>query len=257
MGNVRRHGRGWQLIYQVVGQRHWETVRAKNRTEATNLLKVREGQAAEGRLSPVSARRLRYDDLASDLVKDYELRGNRSAETLAARLTNLKGYFSGRLAGSITTADVEAYTERRLADGASSSTVRAELGKLRRMFNLALRSERLYRKPYIPLPRESKPRQGFFEPAQFAAVLANLPDYLAPLAEFAYYTGWRRSEITSLLWDQIDLPASIVRLWTLTTKNTDGRVLPLEGELWRIVRNNRCNALTTRLGYSIAGVSPF
>jgi hypothetical protein len=60
------------------------------------------------------------------------------------------------------------------------------------MFNLALRSERLFHKPFIPLPRDSKPRQGFFEAEQFSALLNKLPKYLKPVAEFGYYTGWRR-----------------------------------------------------------------
>jgi hypothetical protein len=164
MGNVRAMGRGWQLRYQVGGHRIEETVRVQSRSEAVRVLKVREGQAAEGRIPVPCTRRLRFEDLATAVENDYRLRGNRSLQTLAARLGNLKGHFSGRLVASITTTDIEAYTARRLASGASPSTVRGELSKLRRMFNLALRSERLWRKPYIPMHRESKPRQGFFEP---------------------------------------------------------------------------------------------
>jgi hypothetical protein len=32
MGNVRPHGKGFQLIYQVAGERHFETVYVKNRS---------------------------------------------------------------------------------------------------------------------------------------------------------------------------------------------------------------------------------
>jgi integrase len=107
------------------------------------------------------------------------------------------------------------------------------------MFSLAVQGEILHRKPYIPMPREANPRTGFLEQEQFQSVLAALPDYLRPVAKFEYYTGWRRSEITSLRWDQVDLRDRSIRLWTETTKSGEGRFLPLDGELSRIIQKQR------------------
>jgi integrase len=78
---------------------------------------------------------------------------------------------------------------------------------------------------------ESSPRQGFFEPWQFAALLPQLPDFLRPPITMAYWTGWHmRSEVLSLTWDRVDLEDGTVRLYRGTTKNKDGRLffLPLE-----------------------------
>lgn len=105
------------------------------------------------------------------------------------------------------------------------------------MFSLAIKAGRLDFRPYIPLLRENNVRKGFFEPDVFAAVSAHLPQYLQPVAEFSYYVGWRRSEITSLQWEQVDLQGRVLRLWPGTTKNEEGRVLPLEGELWRVIES--------------------
>lgn len=239
MGSVRRRGRGYQLRYQVDGQRHEEIIYAKNDTEAQRELDIRLGQALEGRAPTSASRQLRFEDLAAGLESEYKARGRKSGDTLKWRLGNLKRRFGGRHAVSITTSDVHAYIGQRSDEGASPSTVRAELSKLKRMFNLAVQSERLQRKPYIPMPREANPRTGFFERSQFEAVLTALPDCLKPVAEFGYYTGWRRSEITSLRWDQVDLKGRSIRLWTGTTKNEEGRFLPLDGELWRIIRKQR------------------
>lgn len=69
-------------------------------------------------------------------------------------------------------------------------------------------------------------RQGFFEPWEFAAVLARLPEHLRPPITWAYYTGWRiYSEILPLTWEQVDLEAATVRLYRGTTKNKEGRVI--------------------------------
>jgi integrase len=239
MATYRKRGKGYELIYQVDGQRHFETVYAKNDTEAHRELDIRVGQALEGRAPTTAARQLRFEDLATGLESEYRAQGRKSADTLKSRLENLKRHFGGRHALSITTSHVHDYIGQRLAEGASPSTVRAELAKLKRMFNLAVQSERLQRKPYIPMPREANPRKGFFEQGQFQSVVAALPDYLRPVAEFGYYTGWRRSEITSLLWDQVDLRGHSIRLWAGTTKNGEGRFLPLDGELWRIIEEQR------------------
>jgi integrase len=207
--------------------------------QARRELEIRTGQALEGRAPTAGARRLRIKDLAADLEAEYKAKGRRSVETLKYRLAHLKRFFGQRHGLSITTADVHKYIADRVEDGASTSTVRAELTKLKRMFNLAFESERLSRKPYIPMPRDANPRTGFFQHEQFRAVLAQLPDYLKPVLEFGYYTGWRRDEVTSLTWDQVDLSARTVRLWAGTTKSGEGRVMPLEGELWRIIEAQR------------------
>ncbi len=235
MGNVRKWGRGFQLRYQVGGQRVEETVRVNTKTEAVNLLKVREGQATEGRTPTFSARRLRFEDLASDLKCDYELNGRHSLKNLQSYLAHLGGFFAGRRAVTLTTSDALAYAARRKQAGAASATINRELATLRRMFSLAVRAAKLDRRPQIPMLREENVRRGFLTPDQFARVLASLPAYLQPVAEFAYRSGWRRSEITSLGWEQVDLGSATIRLWPGTTKNREGRVLPLEGELRRVI----------------------
>jgi integrase len=75
-------------------------------------------------------------------------------------------------------------------------------------------------------------RQGFFERSEDEAVLARLPEWLRPVITFAYQIGWRtKSEVLSLLWQQVDLETGTVRLEVGTTKNKDGRVIYLTEDL--------------------------
>ena len=186
MATVRKHGRGWELIYQVDGKAHFETIYARNESEARRELEIRVAQALEGRAPTATARQLRFEDLAAGLESENNAQARKSRDTLKWRLGNLKQHFGGRHALSITAADVREYIGRRLEKGASPSTVRSELAKLKRMFNLAVQSGLLQQKPYIPMPREANPRKGFFEQAHFDAVLAELPEHLRPVAEFGY-----------------------------------------------------------------------
>ena len=58
-----------------------------------------------------------------------------------------------------------------------------------------------------------------------------LSEYLRGLVTFAYKTGWRRSEITSLEWSQVDLERGAVCLHPGETKNNRGRTIYMDEEL--------------------------
>ena len=113
MGSVRKHGRGFQLIWQVAGQRHWETVLAPNKNAALRELKKREGQAAEGRLPDPEAQRLRFEAMADAYVTDYKLAGRKDEKHLQARMAHLKSYFAGRLVSNIHASDIREYAAKR------------------------------------------------------------------------------------------------------------------------------------------------
>jgi integrase len=94
------------------------------------------------------------------------------------------------------------------------------------MYNLALRSGKIIRKPHIEMLHEDNVRQGFFESDQFQAIDTKLPEYLKGPMSFAYVTGWRvPSEVLNLCWSNIDFKAGTVRLEPGTTKNKKGRVI--------------------------------
>jgi integrase len=149
-----------------------------------------------------------------------------SAEAaLELSLAHLEGYFGASRALSITTDRVTAYERQRLDAGAARSTVNAELAALRRAFNLAIKARRLplSAKPSISTPTPRNARSGFFEEADFRAVLAELPEPLRAPMRFAYFTGWRIGEVFALTWAQVDLDAGVIRLEPNTTKSDEGR----------------------------------
>jgi integrase len=113
----------------------------------------------------------------------------------------------------------------------AAATINREI--LKQALNLARKHGRLSRVPYFPMMREDNARQGFFEHADFERVVAQLPEPINDIARFGYLCGWRRGEIMPLRWNAVDRVAREVRLRRLrTSKNGQGRVLPLEGELW-------------------------
>jgi integrase len=86
------------------------------------------------------------------------------------------------------------------------------MAALKRMFNLGIQGEKIYRKPYVLMLAENNVRKGFFEHAEFLAFRAAFSAELQAMLTFAYYTGWRKSEILSLQWKQVDLDNRIIKL---------------------------------------------
>lgn len=78
---------------------------------------------------------------------------------------------------------------------------------------------------------EDNTREGFFEEADFLKVLAELPADHQDFARFAYYSGWRRAEISGLVWSEVDLKHREIRLPGSRTKNGKPRTLPIEQQL--------------------------
>src|SRR5205807_793751 len=124
------------------------------------------------------------------------------------------------------------YVRERREAGAALGTIWNELKALKAAFHVALRAGRVARVPTFPtLEGADRVRTGFFEEADFRAVLAELEPPLQAVVTFAYFTGWRiPSEVQRLTWPQVDFAAGLVRLEVGSTKGApgkrDGRTFP-------------------------------
>ncbi len=225
-------GRIWWCKYYVNGRPVRESTGIDKELQAGRFLREREGRVASGQ--PVLPRidRIRYDEVATDLRQHYEATRTRNLKEYAYRVEHLDRFFAGRRIVGIGPTDVEAYIVARQRAGAANGTIRRELGTLSRMLRLAYQHGKLLRVPVIPKPKEGAPREGFFEPAQYEAVVRHLPADLRVAASIAYTYGWRtQSEVLALERRQLDLDAGTLRLDPGQTKNDEGRLVYLTPEL--------------------------
>ena len=186
------------------------------------------GGALGGILTAPDTKRVTFTDLAQMIRDDYKVRGRRSLDRLEISLAHLEAYFGACRALAITSDRVTAYERERLETGAARSTVNAELAALRRAFNLAVKARRLplSAKPSISTPTPHNARSGFFEEADFRAVLAELPEPLRPPWVCVLDRLAHRYEVLALTWAQVDFSAGIMRLEPNTTKSDEGRSFP-------------------------------
>jgi integrase len=220
----------WWVQYSVRGKRYRESSRSVNRADAVKLLKRRLGDGAAGGPLGPEIERTSFEDLARILLDNYRANGRRSLSRVEDAVGHLRDFFFGSKAADITEDRLGAYIVYRQEQQAANATINRELAALKRGFRLAGR--KVGREPRFQMLQENNTRKGFFEPEQFQAVLKHLPDYLKPVFQVAYVTGWRvPSEVLTRKWQHIDLAANWLRLDPGESKNSDGRMFPLTLEL--------------------------
>jgi len=233
MGTIYRRGNIWWIKYYRNGKTFRESSTSKTKKIAEGLLKRREGDIAQGKIPGIQFEKVTFDELAREFLQDYRINHKKSLERAEISVSQLKVHFGNMRAVQINTPTINAYIETRLGNEASNATINRELAALKRMFNIGAKQtpSKVDRVPFIPMLKENNARKGFFEHAEFLLLRDKLPDYLRGFVTFAYKTGWRVSEITSLTWSQVDRKQGIVRLEVGETKNEDARTVYLDEEL--------------------------
>ncbi len=188
----------WWVQYSVRGRQFRESSGSRDRTDAEKLLQRRSAAAAQGKPVGPRAGKATFEDLARILLDDYQANARRSLERVEDALGHLRGFFDGVHAVEITSDLIASHISWRQEQGAASATINRELAALRHAFRLAQKAGMVAFRPEISTLYEENQPKRFFEADQYRAVLEKLPEYLKPVIQTAYITGWRiKSEILS------------------------------------------------------------
>lgn len=228
----------WIKYYDRYGKPIRESTGSTKDADAKRLLKKREGEISSGKVPGVYFDRVKFDELAEDYLTDYKINGKKLEDAERYVEKHLRPFFGGMRVTEITTPKIQAYVKVRLDSGAANATVNRDLSALKRMLNLGAMTTppKVDKVPHIPLLEENNVREGFFEHDEYLALYDVIEDcYKAPLA-FAYKSGWRKTEVLTLKWSQVDLKQGIVRLEPGTTKNKEARTVYLDDEVKAIFR---------------------
>jgi integrase len=233
MGRTYQRGNIWWIQYYGQGQLFRESTRSTLKSAATSLLRLREGEIGQGRIPALRAERTTFEELAGLFLQDYQINGRKTlqrARELAARLRKTFGRFR---ACRITSEHIRGYIVRRQSEGLANGTINRELAALKRMFRLASQQTPplVASSPHIPHLQENNVRQGFFTEDEYKALRGVLPDHVKVPLIIAYWTGMRTGEVLTLKWEQLDLERGLFRLEPGTTKNNQGRLVPLIKEV--------------------------
>jgi integrase len=189
-------------------------------------------------------------------LQEYEVRQFR-LNIARCRVAHLRAHCGDEaVASEITTYQIRLYQVARRQQGAAPATVNRETSALNRMFRIVVEWGWLTTGPVLPgRLRESPPRQGIFEHAEYLAVRRHLPASFQDVLDFAYYSGWRKREILELTWDEVDLAGGVVRLAPGRSKTGLGRVLPLSAPLVAVLKRRKKRRGTPRAVFARDGVT--
>lgn len=226
------------ISYPCNGKQRKESSKSANPAAAAKLLRQRLSELGAHGMTGQTFAKVTVSDLLDDLYTDYEVNGKSVAWCELVIRCHLRPFFGMRRATAIGSELIAQYVKSRRARGVKNSTINRELALLRRAFNLGAACEppKVLRVPKIHELEENNVRKGFFTEEHFGAVMAKLSPEIGAVVEFAYYTGCRRGEILSLLWDQYDEKGGVIRLNPGETKNKDARVIPLSPELAELLK---------------------
>jgi integrase len=241
-GYLYKRGKVWWIRYSVRGKDFRESSGSERDNDAMRLLKRRWKEVGKGRFIGPSEDRVMVDHLLDAVKVDYQNNERRSLGDLDGRLRHLRVAFGNMRAIDVTEDRIEQYKSRRLIEKTERgrkpvrpATINRELAALRKAFSLAVRQKRIGAAPAITMLSENNARQGFLEPADFESIVENLSEHLRDFARFAYLTGWRKGELQTLTWADVNREAKTILLRSEHSKNKEPRLLPLTGELTAIV----------------------
>src|SRR2546428_5178173 len=239
MGRVFLRGRKFWIAYYANGEEYREPG-GVTRHEAQCRLRARLREKFSEQFVGPRAEKLTVTELLDGYLADLRLRGAKAVRTQEIHMRQLHAAFgAGRALALVRQPErIAKWAEAALACGAARETVKHVLGILKAAFNLARRQNRLLKAPVFPRLKGGPARQGFFERHEFLRVHKRLRAVrrrrqIDDIAEFAYLTGWRKSEILGLRWAWVDLQRRVIRL--PDAKTDDGRVLPLVDDLWDLL----------------------
>jgi integrase len=241
-GALRRYDNSpaWYFCYSHNGQHHRESTKTPDLRAAKRFAKQRLDELAADRqghatfVAPV-AKRVMVSELIDDLLQHLELKGRKSVKKVGYHARPVREHFGNLRAGDVDASLIDRYVAAKQAAGLKPATINRQTQLLGAALKLAVRRSKLTTVPLITkLSEAGNAKQGFFEQADFEKVLTYLPDYLQGAAQFAYVTGWRRSEVTGLRWEWVDREAGTLTL--PDSKNGRARVLALVGEVTEIVK---------------------
>jgi integrase len=153
----------------------------------------------------------------------------RSLDDDKAHLLKLDPYLRGYRLRDLNMSALRPFVlDRRQKDGVANSTINRALEIVRRILYLARDDWGwIARVPKIRMLKEPKRRVRFLTEEEADRLMLALPEHLVPVVQFALATGCRMTEILRLEWNRVDFDRRVSWLDPGTTKNGDGRGLPL------------------------------
>lgn len=166
----------------------------------------------------------------------FEKAHKASLESDQCILRWLNPQLSGMILTDIDRKVVDALTLSKIESGASNATVNRMLALVRAILRRASMDwEWLETFPKIRLLREPVRRVRFLSADEARRLLHELPVDLAEMAAFSLATGLRKSNVTGLLWSQVDMGRGLAWIHPDQSKSRKAIAIPLGSDAMKVL----------------------
>jgi integrase len=216
----------WVDVTLPDGRRVCKSTRLRGQDEAEEFLVRLRAEAYESHRTGVPAHRKWQEAVLRYLAETTD---KRSLHMDRFHLRALDPYLRDKRLGDINMDVLWSFIrDRRERDGVANATINRALEIVRRILNLAHQDWNwLHRVPRVRMLKVPKRRVRFLTREEADRLNEALPEHLRPVVRFALATGCRMSEILHLEWSRVDFGRRVAWLDPGTTKNGEGRGIPL------------------------------
>ena len=216
----------WVKIVLPDGRQVCKSTRLKVLADAEEYLIRLKAEAYEAARTGIPAEHS-WQDAVVQYLEDSV--GKRSLDYDTAHFQKLDPYLRGYRLRDLSMSALRPFIrDRKLKDGVANGTINRALETVRHVLNVARDDWGwIARVPKIRMLKEPKRRVRFLTEEEADRLMLALPKHMVPVVRFALATGCRMTEILRLEWSRVDLDRRVSWLEAGTTKNGDGRGVPL------------------------------
>lgn len=236
---VFKEGGSWFIDYRVEGRRKQEKI-GPSKKLAEAVFAKRKIEIAEGKfLNRKKIQKIRFEEFSKDYL-EYSEANKRNYGRECFTMRHLVRAFGDRLLSEITIWRIERYKAERRGLVAPA-TVNRELTLLKHMFTKAIQWEKATVNPVkaVKLLREANSRVRFLTYEEERQLLTQCQPNLRTLVIAAMHTGFRRGELLSLTWNDVDFANGLVTVQAAYAKNGERRAIPMSKTLRRVLEETR------------------
>jgi integrase len=216
-----------------------------------------EAEAVEGRYElPSKKPSPMFEAIAEEYLRYYRAnRRPRSVERHEMAYRALKPFFAGKRIEAITPLLIERYKRERKAQKRSDVTINRELAFLKNLFTQAITWGKATMNPVkqVRLFREDNARTRFLTEEEEARLLVHCNPQLKPLVITALQSGFRKSELLSLRWENVDFRHRLIKVDAAYTKTYEARSVPMTETLTATLKSLKmsapCDSTAAVFGY--------
>jgi integrase len=230
----------WMRLADPHGGMIRESTGCTDFKEAQRVLKAKRDFVAAariGRATIISAdeKAKTVHDLLMTFLADCEVRQVSSLPTIRFYVNAVDTKLGMLRAATVSDETITQYKAEQVKAHVAASTINHRLQVLKQALRPFYIKTLRQPMPEIKKLPEHNVRETFFSDAQAEALIAHLPADLQDFALWGWQTGWRKGEIASLKWANVDRAAGEIRLSWTKSKTKKARVIGLDRELAAII----------------------